>query len=529
MADDVRSCINCPSYVPASDSAAVIGRTTSFPVCMRYNKPLANPQDPGTALEVGLYIASQCPDYGEERPAKRSPIPSASYFTPSFEAATASTSGGSCPSCNACSNMVPAQHANDAHGVVNNVCAATGHVLFDTIRSAKDCGFARPGTPHAEWVHDMEPLDHYQPGFSFVEINRVADIKMTSLQGHPDPRTYPTDAALDAEDIADGIRAWRRVPDPRGKGEVFLPIFDPEFFDEQERSMIPVIGDAHNPELYVDYGNLLWKFAVDSWTLGETLAIQSDPGLGKTEFTYYLAWMMQVPWRRIAMHSSSEYDEIFGKSVFTPEKGTFFQAGRYTRGWTSHACIICVDEPNLPKRDSIIESLRTTTDTDGTLYVDGAYSEDAKGDDDERRLIFHKGKYVFQVWCMNPSWDIRNIGAQEIANADVDRLSPAILPYPHPDLEAAIIRSKVKALDGVEMSDADLRTMLAIAEDIRAFASEDEFSGSWGMRQQIKVARKLGYYSWEEAYRMAALNFYEPEMVDLVLGTIKTHFPSERG
>ena len=44
---------------------------------------------------------------------------------------------------------------------------------------------------------------------------------------------------------------------------------------------------------------------------------------------------------------------------------------------------------------------------------------------------------------------------------------------------------------------------------------------AWGLRSQIKVARKTKYYSLEKAYRRAVLDGMEPEVVNSVMGIVR--------
>jgi hypothetical protein len=64
---------------------------------------------------------------------------------------------------------------------------------------------------------------------------------------------------------------------------------------------------------------------------------------------------------------------------------------------------------------------------------------------------------------------------------------------------------------------------MKVSEDIRQKSKDGEFPGTWGIRENVKVARKLAWYPFEEAYRMAALNYYEPETAaEIVEQSIKT-------
>lgn len=513
------SCKDCPSYV--TDEIEIRNRfkkQVGAPMCGRYGYVLGAPNMMPKGDDLLMAFADECPSFGEPLPASLVVnTPQSRVAEPSVDIISDGPTGESCASCHGCKNAVKHDAIYTAFGWPLPLCKAFGTLIFEPMKQAKGCAYASPGMPEDQLI-DVRLRREYQSNFVFSPAKAFAAL-VENGNLNLEPSTYPTDSPVDAHDAQDGIRAWRKVLDPSGTGkELFLPIFDRAHFTADEQRLIPTTGDAHHPELYVDYANLLWKFSVETWALNETLLLQSEPGLGKTDFTYWLAWLMQVPWRRIAFKGSTEYDEVFGKMGYNPERGTYFEDGRFTMAWRSHACVLCVDEPNLAN-NAVIESLRTTTDTDQMLYIDGASSTNSDGSTDESLLMVPKGKYVFPVWCMNPSWDIRNIGTKEMANADVDRLSPAIVPYPPENLERHIIRERCKVLDEFEISDKDLDDMMKVAEDIREMARQGTFPGSWGLRQQIKVARKMAWYPFEEAYRMAALNYYEPETAEHVVQT----------
>lgn len=464
---------------------------------------------------LAKHIASSCDSYGEPMPSTPVVI-RARIAEPDDDIIAEGPSGLQSATCHACKHCIRHDVVHDAWNLPLPLCSARGELIFDPSSEAKGCPWATPGAPRTTVVN-VNLLPHYVTGFKFASQEEVK--RVVTLADAGDPANYVSDMPVEADDAADGIRAWRVVTCPFGTGRTIpLPIFDPSFFTEAERELIPSFGDAHHPELYMDYGNLLWRFAVESWQLGETLLIQSLPGLGKTEFTYWLAYLMQVPWTRIFFTDEIEWSDIFGKLSFTPERGVFWTDGRYTAA-RRRPGIITVDEPNLAKSE-IVATLRTDTERTATLYLDAAVAETTE---ERQRLAVVSDPYNFRIWTANPAWDPRNIGTKELAAADISRLSPAVLEPPPEDIERLIIRNTVRTLDDVEIPEADLTDLLKVSSDLRQLSHDLEYPGTWGIRENIKVARKLAWYPFIEAFRMAALNYFEPETANMVIeNSIKT-------
>jgi hypothetical protein len=78
-------------------------------------------------------------------------------------------------------------------------------------------------------------------------------------------------------------------------------------------------------------------------------------------------------------------------------------------------------------------------------------------------------------------------------------------------------------MDDYDIPDDKLDALMGIAVDIREMFTQGTFPDFWGTRQQIKVARKTRFYSLEKAFLLATLNFYEPQIRDLVLAIVRTY------
>src|SRR6266496_4721016 len=94
----------------------------------------------------------------------------------------------------------------------------------------------------------------------------------------------------------------------------------------------------------------------------------------------------------------------------------------------------------------------------------------------------------------NPAWDPRNVGANQIGDADSSRLMSVKFTLPPPPLEKKIIKARV-ALDKWEIPENQLRMLMQVATDLRALSDDGTLPISWGIRVQIKVARALRWFS----------------------------------
>lgn len=473
-------------------------------MCARYGYVLTVPDmDETDKANALMAFAEDCEGYGQPRLATPVSI-NPRVANPDSDIIAAGSTGQKAGSCHTCDNCIKADGVRQEFGWAVSMCKAKGSLIMQPSEEAKNCPYAKPGTPWTS-VTNVELRKEFRPGF---RVGSEKLIKKLMSGSAIDPREVETEIPVEPEDAADGIRAWFKVNCPFGTGkEIPLPIMDPSIFSPEELEMIPQIGDDHHPELYLDYGNLLWRFAVESWQLDRTLFIMSDPGLGKTEFAYYLGWRLQMPVVRIFCTKGMEWEEPFGKTAFDAINGTYWVDGRYTAAYR-RPCIIIVDEPNMARPD-VVATFRTTTENASTLFLDSGYARD---DGERLKLTVKKHNYCFQVWAGNPAWDYRNIGVEELAAADISRLSPFLLLPPPQQLESVIIKRTVMELDGWEIPDDQLDTVLRISDDLRERSKQHTYPGTWGIRENIKVARGLAWYPLEEAYKMAAFNYFDPNV-----------------
>lgn len=485
-------------------------------MCGRHGYVLGYSEQPDEDRKQTYFaFASDCAEHGEPLPSKPVSLrPRVSTLTEQIIAD--GPTGEVLNSCNSCMNCVKHDTVLEQWGWPLPLCRAKGTLIFDPITEAKGgqgvdpCPWASLGMP-GESLSGVELRKEFQRGFVW-NAAKMFEAAVNNGNLNLEPTEYKTDSSVSPEDQADGIRAWRKIDCPFGTGKiVYLPIFDRDFFTPEEQEKIPQTGDSHNPELYIDYSNLLWRFGVSTWQRDKTLLIQSLPGLGKTEFTYWLAWLMQLPWTRIFFTDSIEWDDIFGKVLFMDNE-TVWQDGRFTEAFVRPG-IICEDEPNLA-RSEIVSTLRTTTEKVPTLFLDAGIS---KENGEKVKLTKHGHKYNFRIWTANPAWDPRNIGTKELAAADISRLAPAVLEVPPPQIERHIIKRSVKELEDFDIPDALLDDILKVSADLRAASENGDYPGTWGIRENIDVAGNLAWYPFEEAYRMTALNYFEPETAKFVI------------
>ena len=93
---------------------------------------------------------------------------------------------------------------------------------------------------------------------------------------------------------------------------------------------------------------------------------------------------------------------------------------------------------------------------------------------------------------------------------------------PPESIERHIIIERCK-LDGYDIPEKVLNDLMKIAVDLREMSDQGTFPGTWGIREQIKVARKTRWYkNLTTAYKRASLDLYERETAALAIKAIET-------
>lgn len=512
---DDRNCQNCIFNLRNSEQSTEFGQSIGASMCGAGLGPTELPDaTPEQNHKVGQLKAASCDQYSmatdgyatldeapESLPVVMLPNPKVIGDARKGNAAGASVS------CLNCAFYVQPRESLEA-GLWNaGLCAARGIMILNrnTLYAAATCEDKTAGERRTDLLEGMMLMPEYTAALQVDSA--VASFSRTAAP----TETYESDADVTPEDTKKGVKAWRQIRNPEGSGVVMLPIFDPEFFDEDLRKAIPKTGDDEHPEEYVDHMGLVYKCAVLWMHLDETPAIWGVAGTGKTEFYRHMAWLMGLPFHRISITASTEVEDLAGKMHYEPSRGTYFEYGRIPKAWQT-AGVVCLDEPNVGPPD-VWQFIRPLTDNSKQLVLDMNNGE---------RVTRHE--LAFLGMAMNPSWDIRNAGTTMLADADGSRLMHIYLDMPTEEVEREIIKARV-ALDDFELSDESLNAVMGIAKDLRLLSKNESLPITWGVRQQIKVARSLKYFEFPQAYRLAAADYLEPESQEMILDVVKSHSP----
>jgi MoxR-like ATPase len=514
--DKNKNCSKCPAFCKPEEAIGKFKKSTGAPMCGRYGHVLGKP---GLAKQqeakIQIHFANTCPSYGDEMP----PIPE-KY---GMEVALGDPDAiGSMPidpanqemvkTCSMCKNFVRDDAVASELGWTTGLCAAKGRLILTNrqVFEAKGCVFREYGAIRSSTA-GIHLLPVYEEAFN-LETNPIRAY-FDSKKYFVEPHEWETEKVVTDADRAAGIRAWRRIVDPDGSDkETFLPVYDPEHFDEVERAKIPRTGDDEHPELYIDHFGGTYLAAVAWQELDETPALWGESGTGKTELFRYLAWLMCLPLERVNITAQTEIDDIAGKLRFDPEEGTYFQYGRLPLAW-GKPCVLGLDEPNVAEDPAVWHFIRPLTDNSKQMVLDMNTGEKIARNPD-----------CYFGLAMNPAWDPRNVGAMEVSDADVNRLFHVFVELPPPELEREIIKSRVR-LDGWEIDNDWLNMLMKIADEIRGLSKEGTIPVSWAIRPQIKVARALRWFEPVMAYRRAVADYLEPEAAAALLDVVRAHVP----
>lgn len=510
------SCAKCPSAMTADEVLAATGKSIGGPACAIKMLPLIQPkQTMRVRARTASHIASGCSSFGKPRPendpnAVRAPI---TFGPVGIGRPLAGAIPTTLTNCVGCANFIPSADVASKTGWNAAICAAKGTLLMnDRLRTyaqnCKDSTVAPPGeTQRRVLIEKFNFFPEYNQNFGEVDREQLAK-KSRSM----DPLDWSTDKAVSGDDFARGIKAWRRIDDPDGDGaSTYLPIYHPETFPPEERRLIPLSGDREHPELYHDYSGSVYQLAVMLMELDITPAVWGPPGVGKTELGRHLAWLMQLPFARLTVTESTEVDDLFGKMMYDPSRGTYFQYGRLPERW-SRPGVICLDEPNTGQ-NALWQRIRPLTDNSRQMVLD-------EGD---KKIISRHRDCSFYM-AMNPAWSPLNIGTNTIGDADARRMLHLYLDLPPENIEKQIIIERCIALNGYDPS-PHLTNIMKIAADIRRMAADGEIPITWGTANQIKVARLMQWFGPMKAYRAAVLDYLDPAVATQIANAINSVYP----
>ena len=553
MSDQTKSCEGCIFFISTHDDRAQVaayGDTVNFDSCSKTGKFLSpspglvtDAQKRTDALEA---VAEKCSQFApiEKMETHRvpnfrnrsKPLEFGIQVDPNVEDKVreavnkvARTTGAyrapqSVPSCGSCVFALSPLAAQQEFGVSASVCLKRGGVLPASSGSnagtAKNCDDYQSVHPITALSSVQDELQESLLGEFVVPPSHMGHMAVSSRVGYVirerieaskpfefvEPTEYETDVEVTEEDAAKGIRAWRRLHSTDKNRSVVIPIFRADYFSEDERKKIPQSGDKEHPELYQDHPNNAFKVATLWFKMDETPLLQGVPGTGKTEFFRYMAWLMQLPFERISITGSSELDDLAGKIMFENNE-TVFQKGRIPKAWEK-PCVLCLDEPNVGPLE-VWQFIRPLTDNSKQLVLDMADGETVT-----------RHEYCRLGMAVNPSWDARNIGAQPLADADSNRLSHIYVDFPGEAIERNILKNRCRA-DSYELSDSTLDKLMKVATQLRSMSESEDLPVTWGIRQQIKVARATEHFDLEDCYKLAVTDNLEPEIAEVILNVVR--------
>lgn len=508
-----KSCLTCPSYLKPDEATRFFGKSIGAPMCARFGKVLGEAELlPLAEKMIADNKAEDCSGYGKKRPVEGPEYLETNVAAPmvgavSEEDATPDEKAA-VTTCHNCMFYVPDHEVNKEYGWSAGLCGKTGRLLLGNRlrKEAEACDVKKYG----QWDRDKMPMENVV----LIPIYKTARDYDPSPLGRwkkeraagtmVDPVDYESDLPVSDDERELGIRAWRRIDDPHGTGNfVHIPVFDLDRFEEDELAKVPRTGDDEHPENYIDADNYVYSVAVQLMELDETPALWGEAGVGKTELARHLAWLMCAPFDRMNFSKSTEIDDVAGKMLYTPDKGTFFQPGRLVRRWEKPG-VILLDEPNAGP-DDVWQFIRPITDNSKQLVLDM---------DNGRRVPRHD--FAFLLMAMNPAWDFRNTGVAELADADTNRLAHVFMDLPPREVEKTILLTRCEA-DGWTPDKDVIEGVLDVAEQIRALSNDGSLPVTWGIRPNIKVIRQMKWFDKPTAYRRAVTDFLDPQVGKMIL------------
>lgn len=530
-----RSCLGCPAKLDNVAQRTATGRAIGGPTCGIKMIPLSRPGGPEQA--TFKHFAKSCDSYGKEinlnEKAKTAPIVYQIAMPDPNAKQPEDWQSENVPACNTCANYIPPGITKRLTGWSAGFCRAKGELLLEDrlTKYAIDCSKRKYQHP-SERLDEMRAnsgaginiilLPEYDMYFGKKKPVDLAAIHAANMRVKPSE--WVSDRTVTESHKRLGIRAFRRIQDPRAYGpDLVIPIMDElavgpdgkRIFTDEDVARIPRSGDPEHPEKYYDHNGAVYKTMV-MWTkLNQTPALWGPAGVGKTELFRHLAWMMNLPFQRISITESSELDDIIGKMMYEPSRGTFFQYGRVPRNWVLPN-VLCLDEPNTGQ-PAIWQALRPLTDNSKQLVIDQNGGE---------RLAKHRLCYLGMA--MNPSWDPRNSGVAPLADADGSRLMHIKMDLPPERIERQII---LEALAEDKWTEEDaaphVDALMRMAKEIRQLSENNQIDTSWGIRNQIKVVRLRRYATWADCFRMGVTDSLEPTAADLILNVVRSYAPNE--
>lgn len=517
MSDPTRSCANCPSFLTKDEVSGWFGKSIGAPMCARYGKVLGAPDILAAAQSTLQHtIAESCNKFGAPKPKEAQSYLETQVTMPDpnviVEIATNPATAEDklmVNSCNSCKFYVPDSDVMNGLGWGAGLCNATGRLIIPghASKEARRCDMKKPG-PWSD-LENVSVIRMYQDAKDY-DPSPLGQWKKLKAEGRiPEPSTYESDYPVTVEDRADGIRAWRRMTDPNGSGHsVPMPIFDIAHFTEAEQQAIPQTGDEEHPENYIDAADYVYSVLVEWMRLDYTPIMWGQPGVGKTELARHLAWLMQIPFFRLSFTQDMEVEDVIGKMTFSDGE-TKFQWGRLPLAWKKPT-VILLDEPNAAS-SALWQRIRPLTDNSKQLVLDEAGGE-----------VVKRNPFCYMIMAANPAWEMKNIGVNEMADADISRTTHVSMELPRREVEWEILKTACEALDDWTPSDKIIKGVLDNSDEIRQLVDDGALPYSWGVRENLKVIRHLAFGTPVFAYRRAVVDSMEPEAGKMITDIVTT-------
>jgi MoxR-like ATPase len=493
-----------------------MGSTIGTPICGVHSKPLLNAAASNQVQARQLeHNARGCGQFGKSfqgfnvsafsAPFEFEialPLPNNEVDDPAARPRTAN--------CVSCTNFVPASMVRAETGYDAPLCLAKGALLLaDRLdQYPKGCEDNEQFSTNPSRRPNLQGLRLFPENDRSFGV--VDPAKQATRHRTVKPQEWLSDAPVTDDDRKRGIRAYRRIDDPNSYAEpCFLPVYDLDHFGNRGKQ-VPLHGDKEHSELYTDYAGVVWQIVV-AWTkLNMTPILWGIPGVGKTEALRYMAYLMGAPFTRYSITGSSELDDLAGKMMYHPEKGTYFQYGRFTKVYEQPG-VICLDEPNTAP-EPIWQFTRPVFDNSKQLVLDQA---------DGQEFDQHPDCYI--ALAANPAWDSRNVGTNEIGDADARRLLHINVGMPPEPIERDIITRWCMTLDNYDPAPI-LDDLMKVAKDIRVLASDSSINVTWGIANQVKVARLMRHFQPQQAFAIGVLNYLDPDSRRQVEESIKSYY-----
>lgn len=515
MSNEVKSCMNCTNRLGSNSSVAVFGSPIPVVGCRAIGRVVSvDTMSAEEQIKSMEDFASDCTSYNKDISVsdQTDRLRIGIFSSAATMDTDVSGANGKAGSCRACYFHIPVGKMIEKTTIPMGACARYGKLIPEQRASmiARGCNSSTRSAvtdpeAHYRGLLDSLVLDPTLERHLFPERNNaVASSDMIDMT--VEPSTHPSDRAVTAQQDAQGIRAWRRIT--MGGRELFIPVFKREIFSAVEAAKIPATGDDEHPETYVDHMQLTFTVAALWFHLDETPSLVGRAGSGKTEFYRYMSWLMQVPFERISITRDSEIDDLAGKMHFENNE-TVFKPGRIPKAWVKPNVLV-LDEPNTGPPE-VWQYIRPLTDNSKQLVNDKNEGE-----------TISRHPFAFLGLAMNPAWDHRNVGAEQIGDADGSRLMHIYVDMPPESVERSIIVERCK-LDQYLIEDDMLETLMRVAKDIRELSDDGTLPITWGVRNQIKVARATAWFDLEKAYRLAVLDYLEPEARETVMEVVLAH------